>query len=407
MPDPNCRVVVTGLGAVSSLGLGADDFAAAVRAGRSGISSIQSFDTTGFPHFMAGEVHGFEPGRWLQRLHEEEWGRSSLFAATAARQAVTDSGMDPDELHRSRAGSCVGTTSGESVVIEQLVAQWVDDGNMAGLDTTLIGQLPASQLAVAVNRELGLTGDAITLSTACSASNYALGYAFDLVRTAQADFMVCGGADSVCRWAHAGFYRLGALAEQVCRPFDADRTGILTAEGGVALLLERYDHAIARDAHIYAEVLGYGLNCDAKHPVQPDPDSIAECIRSAHRNAGVRSDEIDYICAHGTGTRANDSAEVGAIRQIFGSDPPPVSSIKSMIGHAMGAASGFGALMCCKAIDEGFLPPTANVQNIDSEFGPDFDCVAGQARPAEVRVAENHGFAFGGNNAITILGRVS
>ncbi|GAA0459375.1 3-oxoacyl-ACP synthase [Paractinoplanes deccanensis] len=400
------RVVVTGLGAVSSLGIGAPAFTAGIRAGRSGVSRIRGFDTTGFPHTVAGEVHDFAPRRLLRRLDPDEWGRSSLFAAGAARLAVADAGVRPAELSAGNAGSAIGTTSGESAVIERLTAQWVE-GGFKELDPALVRQVPANRIAAAVNRELGLTGDAQTIATACSASNYALGYAYDMVRTGEADLMIGGGADSVNRWAHAGFYRLGALAEQVCRPFDVDRTGILTAEGGVALLLEEHDHAIARGARVYAEVLGYGVNCDALHPVAPDPGRIAECIRAAHRNAGVGPDDIDYICAHGTGTPTNDATEIQAVREVFGDRIPPISSIKSMIGHTMGAASGFGALACCMALYEGFLPPTATLAEVDPRLGDGVDCVPGRARAARPRIAQNHGFAFGGNNAIVILRRMS
>ena len=407
MPDGvTRRVVVTGLGAVSSLGTGAHAFAAAIREGRSGVSRIRSFDASGFPYAFAGEVHDFEPGRVLRRLDFSKWGRSSLFAASAARLALVDADIDPDEVSSARSGSAVGTTSGESAVIEALTAQWVHEG-LKGLDPALVRQVPANRIASAVNTELDLTGEAQTIATACSASNYALGYAYDMVRTGEADFMFSGGADSVNRWAHAGFYRLGALAESVCRPFDAHRSGILTAEGGVALFLEPLEGAVARGARIYAEVLGYGVNCDATHPVSPDPTSIAECIRAAHRNAGVRPEEIDYICAHGTGTPTNDATEVAAVREVFGDELPPISSIKSMIGHTMGAASGFGALMCCVALHDGFLPPTANVTEVDPALGAGVDCIPGKGRPASPRIAQNHGFAFGGNNAITILGRVA
>jgi 3-oxoacyl-[acyl-carrier-protein] synthase II len=400
------RVVVTGLGAVSSLGIGADALTAAIREGRCGTSPIESFDTTGFPHVFGGEVHDFEPRALLDRLDPAEWGRTSLLAASAARLAVTDSEIDPDVLSRARSGSVLGTTSGESRVVDQLTRQWVDRG-LKNLDPALVAQVPASRIAGAVNTELGLTGEAQTVPTACSASNYALGYAYDLVRTSEADFMVCGGADSVNRYTHAGFHRLNALAEEVCRPFDTDRGGIITAEGGVALLIEPLEHAVARGARIYAEVLGYGLTCDAKHMVHPDSASIAECIRRAHRKAGVRPEDIDYICAHGTGTPTNDTTEVAAVRAVFGERVPPISSIKSMLGHTMGAASGFGALVCCKALSEGFLPPTANLGEVDPALGPGLDCVPGKARAATPRIVQNHGFAFGGNNAITILGRVT
>ncbi len=399
------RVVVTGLGAVSSLGTGAAAFTAAIRAGRTGIAPIRSFDPSGFPHVMAGEVADFAPERLVRRLDVTQWGRSSLFAASAARLAVRDAGLDPAVLAAARSGSAVGTTSGESAVIEQLTGQWVDKG-LEDLDPALVRQVPASQISTAVNRELGLTGEAQTIATACSASNYALGYAFDMVRSGEADYMIGGGADSVNRWAHAGFYRLGALAKEVCRPFDAHRSGILTAEGGVALLLEPLDRALARGARIYAEILGYGVNCDALHPVAPDPGRIAECIRLAHRNAGIAPSDVDYICAHGTGTPTNDATEITAIREVFGDRLPPISSIKSMIGHTMGAASGFGALACCMALADGFLPPTATVVEVDPALGPGVDCVPGTARPARPRIAQNHGFAFGGNNAIVILRRM-
>jgi 3-oxoacyl-[acyl-carrier-protein] synthase II len=300
----------------------------------------------------------------------------------------------------------MGTTSGESTVVQSLTEQWTTRG-LKGLDPRLVGQLPASQIANAVNYELGLTGDAQTIPTACSASNYALGYAYDLVRSGEADFMLAGGADSVNRYTHAGFYRLGALAESVCRPFDSDRSGIITAEGGVALLLETLDHAIERGARICAEILGYAVNCDAKHMVHPDPHSISACIRAAHDSAGITPADVDYICAHGTGTPTNDATEVAAVREVFGTAMPPISSIKSMIGHTMGAASGFGALVCCKALVEGFLPPTANVEQTDPALGPGVDCVPKVARPAQPKVVQNHGFAFGGNNAVTILGRVA
>jgi 3-oxoacyl-[acyl-carrier-protein] synthase II len=399
------RVVITGLGPVSSIGIGAEDFAAALQQGRSGISPIASFDAEGFPHRMAGEVPAFEPKEILRVLDPEQWGRTSLFAATAARLAAQDSGIDPAELARSRAGSSIGTTSGESQVIEQLTAQWVD-GGLRDLDPALVRQTPASRLATAVNRELGLTGDAITLSTACSASNYALGYAYAAIATNEADYMLAGGADSVCRWAHAGFYRLGALTEHICTPFDRDRSGILTGEGGAALFLESLESAERRGARIYAEVLGYGLNCDASHMVAPDSVSIAECMRRAHRKAGIDASQVDYICAHGTGTPANDAMETQAVLDVFGEAPPPISSIKSMLGHTMGAASGFGAIASALGIARQFIPPTINFTTPDPQM-PAIDPVPNVARPARLRVVQNNGFAFGGNNAITILGEVA
>jgi 3-oxoacyl-[acyl-carrier-protein] synthase II len=318
--------------------------------------------------------------------------------------AVEDAGLDLDKVPAGRAHAVIGTTSGESRVAEALTAQIVASG-FASQDPDLLAQLPANRLANAVSEELGLLGESLTIATACSASNYAIGYGYDLLVTGAADVVVAGGADSVCRWAHAGFYRLGALTGSVCAPFDRDRSGILTGEGGAVLLLETFEHARARGGRIYAELLGYGLNCDADHPVSPHAASIAECMRLAHRNAGVKPDEIDYICAHGTGTPANDLVEGRAILEVFGPKPPPVSSIKSMIGHTMGAACGFGAIAAVTAIHHGFLPPTVNWSTPDPQLAG-IDPVPGRARPATVRVAQNDGFAFGGNNAIVMLGAV-
>lgn len=300
----------------------------------------------------------------------------------------------------------MGTTSGESAVVQALAEQWIE-GGLASIDGELAGQTPASRIANAVSAELRLTGETQTIPTACSASNYALGYAYDLVRSGEAEVMLAGGADAVNRLTHAGFYALGAMAEDVPRPFAADRSGIVTGEGGAVLVLETYEHAVARGARMYAEILGYAANCDAAHMVHPDATSIAAGIRAAHEAAGVEPEQIDYICAHGTGTPTNDSTEVAAAREVFGDRIPPISSIKSMLGHTMGAASGFGAIACCKAFEQDFLPPTANVTEPDPALGEGVDCVPGVGREARLDIVQNHGFAFGGNNVITILGRVS
>ncbi|MGC5032723.1 beta-ketoacyl-[acyl-carrier-protein] synthase family protein [Micromonospora sp. DT229] len=398
------RVAVTGLGPVSNIGIGRSAFAEALREGRSGISRIASFDPTGFPYQDAGEVQDFRPTDYVRRIDPYRWGRSSLFAASAARLAVDDAGLDIESVAPGRAHSVVGTTSGESQVVEALTAQMVD-GGFAAQDPVLLRQLPANRLANAVSEELDLTGESLTLATACSASNYAIGYGYDLLVSGEADVVIAGGADSVCRWAHAGFFRLGALTGTVCAPFDRDRSGILTGEGGAAIVLETFDHAQARGARVYAELLGYGLNCDAKHPVSPDMASVAECMRIAHRNAGVKPEDVSYICAHGTGTPANDMVEGRAILDVFGAEPPPVSSIKSMIGHTMGAACGFGAIASVLAIHHGFLPPTINWSTSDPAL-VGIDPVPNVARSADVRVVQNDGFAFGGNNAIVMLGAV-
>jgi 3-oxoacyl-[acyl-carrier-protein] synthase II len=394
------RVVVTGLGPVSSVGVGVEAFGQAIREGRSGISPITAFDTTGFPHVCAGEVQQFRPEAIVRRLDVGRWGRSALFAAAAARLAIDDAG-GADAVEPERLAVVMGTTCGESQVVEAITQQFLAGGS-ASASPELMRQSPAAMLSYAVSEELGAEGESITLSTACAASNYAIGYAYDRLAHGDADVVVAGGADSVCRWVHAGFFRLGTLARNTCAPFDRHRTGILTAEGGAAVVLESLEHACARGASIYAEVLGYGLNCDADHMVAPNADSIARCMRTAHANAGIDAGEIDYICAHGTGTPANDTAELCAIRQVFGTAIPPVSSIKSMLGHTMGAASGFGVIASALAITTGVLPPTLNWTAPDPGLDA-IDVVPQVARSARVRVVQNDGFAFGGNNAIVIM----
>lgn len=397
------RVVITGLGIVSSIGSGANDFATGLKAGKSGITPIQSFDTTGFAHFRGGEVHDFAPERWLKRLDPAYSGRTSQFAAAAARMAVDDAAIDPATLAAAGCGSIIGTTDGESQLVDRLTGEWVERG-LDKLSPALVQQVPANRLAIAVNQELGLHGEAMSILTACAAGNYAIGYAFDLIQTGEADYMLCGGADSVCRKTFAGFYRLGAVAPLACQPFDQQRQGILTGEGAGMLLLETLESAQARGARIYAEVLGYGLSCDASHMVAPDRDGIAACIRRAHQHANVQPEQIDYISAHGTATPLNDKTEVAAIREVFGDALPPISSIKSMLGHTMGAASALATAACALALFHGFLPPTINFEHPDPECA--IDCVANQSRAAKLRVVQNNGFGFGGNNAVLVLGKV-
>jgi 3-oxoacyl-[acyl-carrier-protein] synthase II len=395
------RVVITGIGPVSNIGIGVTAFADALRAGRSGIGTITSFDPTGFEKTRAGEVTDFQPAELLHRLSVKDWGRSSLFAAAAARLAVEDARLTPPD---GRTAVVIGTTGGELVPLVNMAESWHASGFSTPEHSTAT-KLPASRLSIAVGAELGVRCEAVTLGTACAAGNYALGYASDLIASGSADVAIAGGADSVGRFFHAGFHRLGALASDTCSPFDKDRTGMLTAEGGIALVLEKLESAQARGAHIYAEVLGYGMTCDAAHPVAPDEDSIARCMRVAHKRSGITPDQVDYICAHGTGTRTNDLVESTAARAVFGSQPPPMSSIKSMLGHTMGAASGFGAAACALAITQGFLPPTINHTTPDPDLAG-IDPVPNVSRPAEVTIAQNNGFAFGGNNAIVVLGKV-
>jgi 3-oxoacyl-[acyl-carrier-protein] synthase II len=397
------RVVVTGLGAVTSIGIGVAQFLAGLRAGRSGAKPLSAFDVSGFEHAQGCEITDFDASRFLVNLPLREYGRASHFAAAAARMAVEDADLPLGDLRAARSLVTVGTTDGESRDLDHLVQLEVA-GGPEHMDPVVARRVPAGRLSVAVAWELGLVNvEAVTMPTACAAGNYAIGYGFDALRTGEVDFALCGGADAVCLKTFAGFYRLGTIAPEMCQPFDRDRKGILTGEGAGILLLEGLESAQARGARIHAEVLGYGLNCDADHPVAPNEDSLARCVRLAHQDAGIMPEDVDFISAHGTGTRANDVTEARAIRQVFGHQAPRTVSIKSMIGHTMGAASALAAIACTLAIQEGFIPPTINHVETDPEC--DIDCVPNHAIDAELHVVQNNALAFGGNNAVLVLGR--
>ncbi|MFI0807161.1 beta-ketoacyl-[acyl-carrier-protein] synthase family protein [Streptomyces echinatus] len=397
------RVVITGLGVVSSIGIGATEFAASLRAGRSGAGPISQFDTEGFAHSNGCEVTGFHPERWISDLDPESLGRATQFSVAAARMAVTDAGLAAADLDGRRGVVSVGTTDGESHDLDRLVAAELRDG-VENLPAEIAGRVSPMRLSTAIAQELGLTDvETTVMATACSAGNYAIGSGFDAVRSGEADFALCGGADAICRKTFTGFYRLGTIAPDVCRPFDKDRKGILTGEGAGVLMLEPLESALARGARIYAEVLGYGINCDAYHQVAPQQESVTRCMELALKDAGVDPSQIDMISAHGTGTKANDITETRAIRDLFGENPPRTVSMKSMLGHTMGAASALSAIGCALAITDGFIPPTINHVTTDPECR--IDCVPNEAVEADLRIVQNNGMAFGGNNAVAIFGK--
>jgi 3-oxoacyl-[acyl-carrier-protein] synthase II len=391
------------VGPVSSIGIGVDDFAEGLASGRSGVSPISAFDTTGFAHTNGCEVRGFDPARAVRRLDPATLGQASQFSVSAAALALADARINPTDLADLPGVISVGTTDGESQDLDYLSEICARKGPGA-LPPEIIRRVPSSWLSASIAHEFQLrTVEAVTLPTACAAGNYAIGYAYDVLRLGEAEYALCGGADAMCRKTFAGFYRLGTIAPEMCQPFDANRKGILTGEGAGMLFLETLGSALRRGVHIYAEVLGYGMTCDANHPVAPDRVRIGECVRVAHANSGVSPAEIDLVSAHGTGTKANDLTEAAAMVEVFAGKPPPTVSIKSMIGHSMGAASALGAIACALALDRGFIPPTINHDQTDPECP--LDCVPNHARPADLRVVQNNAFAFGGNNAILILAR--
>jgi 3-oxoacyl-[acyl-carrier-protein] synthase II len=391
------RVAVTGLGVVSSIGTGVAEYTAGLRSGRNGARPISVFDTEGFAHSVGCEVTGFEPERWITAQPVENLGRAAQFSVAAARMAVADADLS------GRAMVCIGTTDGGGDAGEWIAENVVRDKD---IPVELARRVPAATLPVAVARELGLSDvDISTVATACAAGNYAIGNGFDAVAAGDVDVALCGGADAMCRMTFTGFYRLGAVDPECCRPFDVNRQGILTGEGAGVLVLEPLERAKARGARIYAEVLGYGLNCDASHPVAPDRDSVAACMRLALDDAGITPDQVDLISAHGTGTKANDATECGAIHDVFGTAPPRTVSVKSMLGHTMGAASALSAIACALAITEGFIPPTIN--HVETDPACAIDCVPNESVPADLRVVQNNALAFGGNNSVVLFGRAA
>ncbi|MFF9089431.1 beta-ketoacyl-[acyl-carrier-protein] synthase family protein [Streptomyces sp. NPDC014991] len=397
------RVVVTGFGVISSIGTGVEEYTAGLRAGRSGARPITRFDTEGFGQNTACEVPDFEPERWIRNLPLDHVGRAGRFAVAAARMAVEDAGLDEAALADRAAVITVGTTDGESHDIAVLLEQELAAGDPEAMDPVRARRINAGRLSTAIARELRMPNvEATTVTTACAAGNYSIGYGLDAIRSGDVDLALCGGADAVNRKAFALFKRFGALSPDVVRPFDKDREGILTGEGAGILVMESLESALARGARIYAEVLGYGLSCDAAHPTAPNREGIARGIRLALDDAGVEEREVDFISAHGTGTRANDSTETAAILDVYGDAPPRTVAVKSMLGHSMGAASALGAIACGLAIEHGFIPPTINHRETDPECP--LDVVPNQAVEADVRIVQNNSSAFAGNNAVLILG---
>jgi 3-oxoacyl-[acyl-carrier-protein] synthase II len=392
------RVVITGVGVISAIGSGRSDFLAGLRAGRSGAGPVTAFDTTGFAYGEVCEVADFADD------DEAEYGRASRMAAAAARMAVVDAGVPLRRLRGTAGLVAVGTTEGDARDVDELAAIEVAKG-LADLDPVLARRARFSRMPLAVADELGLSDvELITLPDVCAAGTYAIGYALDAIRSGDVEYALCGGADAICRRTFATFYRMGALARDVCRPFDRDRTGVVFGEGAAMLVLESLDSALARGAVVHAEVLDYHLNCDAFHPTRPVRETVADCMRGALGNAGVAPDEVDLVFAHGTGTPTNDSMESAAFADVFaGAAIPPVSAVKSMIGHTMGAASAHSCVAAVLAVGHGFIPPTINHRVPDPECP--VDCVPNVARDAEPRTVLINSLGFGGSNAAVVLRR--
>jgi len=396
------RVAVTGLGLVTPIGAGREEVWEGLLAGRSGFAPVESFDTRAFNVHLGAEVRGFRAAPFVRRLDPGALGRASQLAIAAARMALADAGLDLSALVPDRAGVVMGTTSGEPREVERF-----DDRYLAGeldrVGAEFISLYPCHMIAAHVARELGFAGPNAMFPTACAAGNYAIAHAVDVLRAGRADLMLAGGADAFSRITYTGFARLGAIAPERCQPFDRNRKGMIPGEGAAVLVLEPLAAAVARGARIYAELAGYGLSCDAHHmtAAHPEGDGAARAMQRALADAGASPEEVSYISAHGTGTPTNDRLETLAVKRVFGEAArrTPMSSIKSMIGHTMGAASAIEAAVCALAVAEDRIPPTMNLEEPED----DLDYVPNAARDTQVRLAMNNAYAFGGNNASVIL----
>jgi 3-oxoacyl-[acyl-carrier-protein] synthase II len=392
------EAVVTGLGIVSPIGADPEEFWESLVSGRTGVGPVLSFDTTGYPSGIGAEIAEFvTPGA---QVDERPVGRAAQLAAAAGRQALLDARIEGADARTTAL--CVGTTMGESCWIEAWPREGVAAGPSAVPAEELLRSAP-EQVGADAAALLDLTGGVTVLGGACAAGNYALGQAADLVRSGRAERVLAGGVDAFSRVAFTGFARLGALASEACRPFSRDREGIVLGEGAAMMLVESRESAAARGVAPLATIAGFGLSSDAFHIVSPDPEGkgAARAMRAALADADLSPDAIDYVSAHGTGTDANDRAEVTAARAVFGEGVVPMSSIKALTGHALGAASAFEAVACILALREQTAPPTWNFREPDPEC--EWDVVPNEARPVPIAAAMSNAYAFGGSNASLIL----
>lgn len=397
------RVVVTGLGVVSSLGIGVEEFWKNLIAGKSGISDIESFDTSQYSVHKGGEVKNFKPEQFIDKRRIKHLGRASQMAIAATKLALQDAELNKKQI--KTAPVLLGTTMGETQILEDMDKKWVSEGE-GGVDQALIQAYATNCLSVNVALEFALGGFNAVIPTACSSANYAIGYGYDLINAGKAPVAFCGGVDAFSKVAFIGFSRLYAMAPEKCQPFDKNRKGMMLGEGAGVLVLESLEHAKKRRANIYAEILGYGLSCDAHDMTQPLEEGIVKCMEKALKESNTSGDMIDYISTHGTGTPQNDKVECSAIKKVFGekANKIPCSSIKSMLGHAMGAASVLESISCCLTIRDNIIPPTINYEFPDKDC--DIDCVPNKARKQQIEAVLNNSYAFGGNNACAMLRKI-
>jgi 3-oxoacyl-[acyl-carrier-protein] synthase II len=393
---------ITGLGAVTPIGIGHETFWQGLITGRCGVGAVQTFDTDGLPAKRAYEVSNFIPEPGVCGPGRDLLPRGTWFTLTAALEALEDSGLSLSHLDPGRVGLCLGTIGGELQIFEEVNRRVL---RQQDVPSHAFEQIAYDTMATQVARRLGIRGPLAVIPTACAAGNYALGTALDMIRSGEVDMVFAGGADPLSHILMTGFCRLNAVDPDICRPFDLHRKGLMIGEGAGILVLESLSRARQRGAHIYALLAAVGLSCDAYHITGMDPQGRGQAlaIERALSQARLRPEDVDYICAHGTGTMTNDRVETMAIKRIFKQRATkiPVSSIKSMIGHAMGAASAIEAVACALVIDRGVVPPTMNYNTPDPKC--DLDIVPNTPRPLNASVVLNNAAAFGGNNSCAVF----
>ena len=413
MSVERARVVVTGLGAVSPVGIGVAANWEALLAGRSGIGPIAAFDASALPVRIAGEVRGFDPADWLEKKDIKKVDRFAQFAIAAAQMAVDDAALRVVPEQAGRVGVVIGVGMGGLATIEEFHKAFLE-GGMKRLSPFLIPRVIANMAPGLVAIRFGCTGVNYTPTSACASGGQGVGEAFRLVRQGEQDVVICGGAEAaITPMGVSGFAVMRAMSTRndeptrASRPFDRDRDGFVIGEGAGILVVESLDHARARGARIYAELVGYGANCDAYHITSPAPEGrgAAECMRLALASGDIALEEVGYINAHGTSTPYNDANESQAIARLFGDHAArlAVSSTKSMTGHLFGGAGGVEAVYTTLAVHHGILPPTINYETPDPDCPLDY--VPNAARPAPVRVALSNSFGFGGANACVAFRR--
>ena len=411
MADERVRVVITGMGAMTPLGETPEEYWKNLVAGTSGIGPMTLCNPEGYPCQISGEVSGFDPNTYIGNKEARRMARFTQLAVAAALQAVEAADYDISKDDPYRVGVLLGNGNGGFPTLEENCRILADRGGMR-MSPFFFPMILPNMAAAAVSRYTGAHGYNSTATTACAASNQAMGEAVTVIRRGAADVMLAGGTEAgISLLGLSGFAVMRALStrndepQKASRPFDACRDGFIPSEGSVIMVLESLEHAIGRGANILAELAGFGSTSDAGHPVQPEESGVsaAAAMQMALNDAQVPLDQVDYINAHGTSTPLNDALETVAIKRLFGdlAHKIPISSTKSMIGHSLGAAGSLDAAACVKTITEAAIHPTVNYDVPDPEC--DLDYVPNQSRPADVQVALSNAFGFGGQNACLVF----